>query len=114
MVAGIYNIICEQGATFQRNLLWQSNGVPNDLTGYTARMQVRTDYASTTIVVELTTENSRISLGGTAGTIALTIPATITAALTPAVYVYDLELIIGSIVYRLVQGKFSVNPEVTK
>lgn len=114
MVAGIYNIICEQGATFQRNLLWQSNGVPTDLTGYTARMQVRTDYASTAIIVELTTENNRISLGGVAGTIALTIPATITAALTPAVYVYDLELISGSIVYRLVQGKFSVSPEVTK
>lgn len=114
MIYGIYHTICEQGATYQRRIEWALNGVPADLTGYTARMQVRTDYSSTAIVVELTTENGRIILGGTAGTISLMIPATITAALTPGVYVHDLKLINGSMIYRLLQGTFSVSQEVTK
>lgn len=115
MPAGIYNIASEQGATFTRTITWKDNaGSPINLTGYTARMQVRDDYSSTSAVLTLTTENGGITLGGSAGTIVLTATATATAALTDGDYVYDLELILGSTVTRLIQGSFAVNAEVTR
>ncbi len=58
---------------------------------------MRTSYDSGTAVVNLTS-GTGITLGGTAGTIALEMNATTTAALdgTPNIqYVYDLELISG-------------------
>jgi hypothetical protein len=56
-------------------------------------------------------------LGGTAGTIVVALTATQTAAIdaTPSgQYVYDLELVSGSTVTRLVEGNFLVSPEVTR
>ena len=45
MAAGLYDITIEQGATFQMNLTWKdSTGSPVNITGYTARMQVRENY----------------------------------------------------------------------
>jgi hypothetical protein len=78
-------------------------------------MQVRATTDSPTIIVSLTTENGRISLGGVAGTIDLLIPATATTGLTPGLYIYDLELVsAGGEVTRIVEGNFKIKPEVTK
>lgn len=112
--AGTYNIICDQGATFTRQLVWKdANGTPINLTGYTARMQVRATFDSPDHVLELTT-SSGITLGGAAGTIDLTASATTMAAIEGKTYVYDLELVSGATVTRLVQGSFVIRPEVTK
>ena len=115
-IAGTYNINCDQGATLSRTITWTDSARnPYNVTGYTARMHVRTLANAASTLVELTTENSRISLGGTAGTITLTIPATVTANLTPGLYVYDLELVSGSnVVSRLIEGNFKVKAEVTR
>ena len=115
MPAGNYDITCDQGATFSRVITWKnSNGTPIDLTNYTARMQVRANYPSSTVILNLTTENAGIALGGVLGTITLAATATATAAITADQYVYDLELITGSNVTRVVEGTFTVNPEVTR
>lgn len=115
MPAGNYNIVCDQGSTFTRVLTWKnSNGTAVDLTNYTARMQVRTNYASSTSLLTLTTENGGITLGGVAGTITLGASAASTAALAADTFVYDLEMITGSNVTRLVEGTFEVTPEVTR
>lgn len=116
MAAGEYDITVEQGATFSRVLTWKnSSGTAYNLTGYTARMKAKANYSSANAIVELTTENGRIALGGAAGTVTLTISAADTAALSATTGVYDLELISGGgAVTRLVQGKFTVSPEVTK
>ena len=72
-----------QGATFRRRLRWLSpDKMPIDLTGCTARMQVREEVESTAALLELSTENGRIALGGTAGTVDLLIDAGTTAAIT--------------------------------
>lgn len=111
------NMTCWQGASFDYTLTWKLNDVPVNLTGYSARMQVRESYDSTAVILSLA-NGSGITLGGTAGTILLAAAATATAALdaTPTgQYVYDLELVSGSnIVTRLVQGTFVVDPEVTR
>jgi hypothetical protein len=55
-----------------------------------------------------------VVLGGTAGTIVISLSDEVTADLTPATYVYDLELTSSTgDVTRLIQGAFVVDPEVT-
>ncbi len=115
MAATTYDILIEQGATFSQVITYKDKGVAVNLTGYTARMQVRSTLESATTIVELTTANSRIALGGAAGTITLTISATDTAALTAGRGVYDLELVSGSgIVTRLLQGVATISRNVTR
>jgi hypothetical protein len=78
-------------------------------------MHVRTAASAPTTIVELTTENSRITLGGAAGTITLTISSADTTVLTPGKYVYDLELVSGGgVVSRIIEGNFVVKAEVTR
>lgn len=116
MAAGKHNFLCEQGATFNPTITWkdEANNLV-DLTGYTARMQVRSDFSSTVIIISLTTENARITLGGAVGTIELLITDEDTTLLTAGTYKYDLELVssLGTVV-RLLKGNFKVDPEITK
>ena len=106
-------LICKQGETFTRTITWKTDDVPVDLTGYTAAMQVRSSYSSTTAVVSLTTSNGGLTLGGAAGTIEVFISAVATSAIPAGNYVYDLELTTGTTVTRLLEGQFYVSPEVT-
>jgi hypothetical protein len=115
-MAAKYDIVCDQGATFSRELSWlDSESIPVDLTNYTARMQVRETAESSTALLSLTTENGRIALGGTAGTITLTVSATDTAAVVAGEYLYDLEIVssLGTVT-RLLQGCFTVDAEITR
>lgn len=116
MPAATYNIICEQGATLDRTLtLKDSAGSLANLTGFTARMQVRTAAGSSSVTLELSNDNNRIILGGPLGTVKLKVSAAVTAALTPSDYVYDLEITApNGDVTRLVEGKFKVKAEVTR
>ena len=104
-----------QGETWSLNLTWKdSSGTPVNLTGYSARMQARETYAATSTVLSLTS-GSGITLGGTAGTIGISVGAATTAAIGAATYVWDLEVVSGgSAVTRLVQGNLVVTPEVTR
>jgi hypothetical protein len=115
MPAGIYNIVAEQGATLTRTITWNNTaGQPINLTNYTARMQVRNDYDSSTALLTLTTENGGIALGGVLGTVVLAVSASSMALVASGSYVYDLELVLSDVVTRLVQGSFTVNAEVTR
>lgn len=114
MGAGIYHMKLDQGSTFSLVLTYKdSNGDAINLSGYTARMQMRRNHEDTTLI-DLTTENGRIALGGSAGTVTLTIAAGDTAALPPVEGVYDLELVQGSVVDKLLAGTFSIAREVTR
>lgn len=87
---------------------------PVNLTGFTARMQIRETIESTTTLVSLT-EASGITLGGTAGTIGITITATATALLDFDSAVYDLEVVsAGGIVTPVTYGNVYLNDEVTR
>jgi hypothetical protein len=78
-------------------------------------MQVRSSADSSTVVLELTTTNSKITLGGTTGQINLLVSATDMAAITEGKYVYDLELVSGGgEVTTVIEGNFVVKPEVTR
>lgn len=117
MAAAKLKLMIEQGATFRKTLTWKAGipAVPVDLTGCTARMDVRTEIAATTPLVTLTTENAGIALGGVSGTIELLITATATAAFAWEAGVYDLEIILANgDVRRLVYGPVTVSLEVTR
>ena len=117
--AGKLNIVIEQGTTFNPVLTYTDNATPPvaiDLTGYTARMQIKLKKTDPSFITggELTTENGGIVLGGVAGTITLLITDTVTAAFVFSNAVYDLELISsGSIVTRLLQGSATLSIETT-
>lgn len=116
MAAAQHDITIEQGATFQMNLVWKdAGGTPINLTGYSARMQVRRTYRADTAELSLTSPSGGITLGGALGTIAIIATAAQTAAITVLVGVYDLELVdAGGTVTRLIEGAVTISPEVTK
>lgn len=117
MAAGRYRLVIEQGATLDQLIRWRDgDGALVDLTGYTARCQVRASFASETKLIDLTTENGGIELGGAAGTIRLLASAETTAALAlTGLGVWDLELVSpGGVVTRLLEGRVVLSREVTR
>lgn len=112
------NLEIEQGATFRYNVYWkdENTGAAIDITGYSARMHIRASHdAPDPPLLELTDANGRLALGGSAGTIQMTVTAVDTAALTFTEGVYDLELVSpGGEVDRLLYGGVEVTPEVTR
>jgi hypothetical protein len=124
MIAGNYNMLCQQGSSFGRVIALEQPRTPTEadpseyepyiLTNHTARMQVRRTIESTTPLITLTTENGGITLNGAEGFINLSITAADTAALTSS-GVYDLEIISsGGLVSRVIQGTFTLSLEVTR
>lgn len=117
MAASKLKLEINQGATFRQRLTWMTGtpATPVDLTGYTARMQVREEIAAAAVLVELTTENDGITLGGATGTVDLYISAVATAAFAWESGVYDIEMVApNGDVKRLVAGSVAVSPEVTR
>lgn len=86
-----------------------------NLSGYTARMQLRPTVESEIVTIELTTENGRIQIEPAYGIVRIFLTATETASLGVASYKYDLELITASgRVYGPLYGKVKVKAEVTR
>jgi hypothetical protein len=111
---GTYDMTCFQGATFDKTFTVTEAGVALNLTGYTSAMQVREAADSTAYLVSLTS-GTGITLGGTAGTILVTIGASASSAIPAGSYAYDLELTSGAgVVTRLLQGAFNVVGNVTR
>lgn len=114
MTAAVYTFAIEQGTDYDKTLIWRDNtGNPVNLTGYTARMQLRPSVSSETVLLDLTTENGGITLGGATGEITLHFTESNTSPVVKG-GVFDLEMIIGGKVKRLVQGSITVSREVTR
>lgn len=115
-MAGKYDLTINQGETLSQQFTWKdSTGTAVNLTGYSARMQARLSPDSTDPIIDLTTSNGGISLGGVAGTITLSMTAATTSALTEGYAVWDIELVSGSgVVTRLLQGNLIITREITR
>lgn len=115
MAAATYNFTIEQGATLTKTFVWNSGGSPVNLTGYTAKMQVRASSASEEVLLELSSANNNIAITVATGTIVLTFSAVTTAAIAWRRGKYDLELTSGDgTVTRLVEGVITVSREITR
>lgn len=88
---------------------------PVDLTGYTARMQIREKLDSASTLYELTTTLGNITIDNTLKSITLTIPAATTAGFSFTSGVYSLELVSSSgQVTPLIAGTVTLVKEVTR
>jgi hypothetical protein len=120
----VYNLLTDQGSTVHQVFTVKNSARKVlDLTGYTARMQVRlrevtTNDPGTVIIAEYTTEDGDGSLivNGPAGTVTLLIPPAEMAGFIPDNYVYDIEVESQNAgdTTRIIQGKFIVRAEVTR
>jgi len=114
-LAGKHDITIEQGSGFTLPLTFSADDAVVDLTGCTAKMQIREKTGSPNVLIELSTTNGRVTLGGTAGTVEAELTATETAALKFSKAVYDLEITppTGQ-PYRLLEGDVFLDREVTR
>jgi hypothetical protein len=114
-LAATFGLTADQGATFKYVLTWTNpDDTPINLQGYTARMKVRRRTTTGDLLLELTTENGYISLGGDSGEITLTMPPDVTSLVRAGKQDYDLELISSAgEVTRLLMGYFVIRSEVT-
>ena len=126
MIAGVYNITIEQGTTFYRLIDVMEPTVLDpdvyeafNLTGYTARMQIRRTVDNSTPMLSLVSPtasgNGITVMDGANNAISINITAATTATLETS-GVYDLEIIKTSTgaVSRLIQGTITLSLEVTR
>ena len=125
MAAGKYSFIIEQGATTNFQINWNDeSGSAVDLAGYHGRMQLRSDYNSTPLISlssSLSADGTGINLSGSNGTtplssgsIGIYISAYSSSFLEFGEALYDLELVKGNEVTRLLEGRIKLSKNVTK
>lgn len=130
MAAGKYSFVIEQGTTVDFEIQYKdSNNQPIDLTGYSARMQIRPSAPSDT--VHLTLSSSRnpdgtgLNMSGsdgmtppTSGAIGIYVAACTSSLLNFDTAVYDLEIYSGSteckVTTRVLEGIVKLSKEVTR
>ena len=123
--ANKYNLEMWQGATFSMVItVKDANNAVQNLTSYSARMQLRTSYDAASATVSLTSSNGEITFTAAEGNLTLTLAATRTANIPvdytngkppKTVYVYDLELVDNANnVSKLLYGDVNVYGEVTR
>ena len=108
-----YNLVCDQATTFNFQFQIKNDTTPWNLTNYTATMTVRPFVGASTTTVVASTTNGRIVLDGGNGRVTVTLSDTVTGAITAGRYAYDLVLDSGSVVTRILEGKFIVTGAVT-
>jgi hypothetical protein len=123
--ANKYNLEMWQGATFAMTItVKDATANIQNLTSYTARMQMRTSYGAASATETLTTANGEITITGAEGNVALELAASRTANISvdynngkppKSTYVYDIELIDNNgKVSKLLYGDVNVYGEVTR
>lgn len=131
MAAGKYNFVIEQGSTLDFEIAYTDSGSNKiDLTDYRGRMQIRDKFPginnanNSTLIITLSSslenDGTGLNFSGsnninppTSGTIGVFIDAERTAAFDFKKAIYDLEIISGSIVTRLIEGNVTLTKEVT-
>ena len=126
MAAAKYSFTIEQGATLDFQIDWtDESGSAIDLTGYEARMQIRPQVQSDEVFISLTStlqpDGTGINLNGGNGTqplesgsIGVYISAYSSSLLTFDKAVYDLEMVSGNYVTRLMEGYVNLSKNVTR
>jgi hypothetical protein len=115
-MATFYNITGYQGDYLQLTLnLKDSNGAAVNLSGYGVRGQVRASYGSTGVLLDL---NPTISGNGLSGIVSINVNSYISADLPVSDHIYDIErypsgVLTGNSI-KLMRGKFTILPEVTR
>lgn len=110
-MAIIANIFIDQGADFSITVnVADVDGTTLNLTGYTAAAQMRKTYESSSVSATFA-----CSIAAAAGQVTMSLTDSITTALSPGRYVYDLVVTSsGGLSTRVVEGQAIVTPGVTR
>ena len=110
-MSGKYNIVADQGATFNLNFTVQTDGTPWNLTGYTFAMQVRRSSNDANILLNLTSATMN-----SVGQVSVTVSSATMNNIPAGRWVYDIELTAGpgGQVTRILEGRFIVKAQVTQ
>jgi hypothetical protein len=107
-----------KGSTFVKIIQWKTGdpALAVNLTGCTARMQIRKAVNDPTVLDTLTTENGKIVIHEPLnGRFKISIPANVSTAYAFTSAVYDLEIIFTDLtVTRVIEGCLTAVPEVTR
>lgn len=102
-----------RGDTWKRTWIIKDQAGPINLTGATARLQLRT--MDDTLVAEASTANGRITITPLEGRIDMTMPAGVMASLDVGLYKFDLEVTYpDNTVSTYEQGTVNLIPDVTR
>lgn len=115
-------MLIEQGATVDLELLYKdSTNTPINVTGYSGKLQIKSDYADNSPTTYLTLSSSLqpdgtgIVFGGVSGTIGIYVSAATSSTLTFDTAYYDLEIVnLDNEITRLLQGTVQLSKEVTR
>ena len=112
MSAARYDLVIDQGSDFAIEFTVAETGVAKNLTGYSARAQLRASKASSSVSATFT---CTIPVPAN-GEINMTLPNGTSAALTAGRFYYDLEIYTSSdtLVNRLLHGEVTLTQEVTR
>lgn len=113
MDPGKYNFTMYQGATLGKQIIIKEAGVVRNITGFTARMQIRDKYTGA-LIVDMTTANSKLVVTGASGRIDMVLSAVETMTFNFSIGLYDLEIINGTNVERVLQGEITLSKNVTR
>lgn len=125
MAAARYSFIIEQGATTNIQVTWQDESGSIDLSGYGARMQLRPSATSETVYLSLSStldvDGTGLNMSGSDGEtpvqngcIGIYISAEKSAELNFDTAYYDLEMVSGNEVTRLLEGQVKLSKNVTR
>jgi hypothetical protein len=109
-------LVIIQGKSLRFQLVWGAS-TPINVTGFTARLSVRPNFAHTGVpTADFTVQNNRVSVGSADGKFTFSMDATTSAALpAPFSGVYEIEVTEpDGTVHRAVSGTATILPEVVK
>ena len=128
MAAGKYSFTIEQGTTLDFEIQYKSpNNLPIDLTGYSGKMQIKSNFADNnpttyiTLSSSLAGDGTGLNFSGSngstppsSGSIGIYISAASSSAFTFQTARYDLEISSGDTVTRILEGQITLSKEVTR
>lgn len=112
MSAARYNLVIDQGSDFAVDFTVNENGSAKDLTGYSARAQMRATKTSSTVAATFTCTIPTPANG----TVRMTLPHGTSSGMSSGRYFYDLEIFTSgdALVTRIMQGEVDITQEVTR
>ena len=112
MTAAAYNLTIDQGSDFALDLVVKEDNAVKDLTGYSARAQMRSTKGSSTLAATFTCTVP----SATDGEVKMQLLNSASSAISAGKYYYDLEIYTASdaLVSRLMEGTVILTPEVTR
>lgn len=110
------DIAIDQGSKWTKVVqVYNPDGTIRNLTGYSAKMDIKEVYTDISAVLQLTSPSGGLVVNGPAGQVTITITAAQTTAMSWTTGVYDLKVTPADPngAERIIEGSVGVFPQVT-